>query len=684
MLHSLARHRYAATKNVSVLEATVQQIPDAECYRELSSCGCASFEADAILQELNKVLTSRTFQAAQGQRTFLQYTVEQAVLGCGHLLKEYVIGVEALRRGDTFDPRLDPIVRTQARKLRARLAKYYETEGQQDPIRIEFPKGSYVPIFLPSERNDTALTPEIQAPAAVLAPANELVPPQGSTTPHRFSVPSWRTAVASLVVASVLGVAAIAFYGSNNSGSIPTDEASLAVIPLVDLENTDGDEYLSDGLTDDLIASFRAVPKLRVIAHNSAFQFKNRERELLEIDRKLRVRMILVGTVHRSHERLQITVQLNSVPNGYHLWNGNYDRQATDLRSVESEIVRAVSGVLGTTLTDSANQEVVSMLSRPAVPNLGARDSYFRGLQSWHKLSPEGLQAATGFFKKAIAEDPSFARAYAALADCYVVAPQFASFRTSSSETAALIKKFALRALALDKTLGEAHFDLAISSEYEFDWSAAEKQFKEGFALSPGNAVGHLWYAKYLALTGRKAEVLSHRKTAAELDPVSAYAAQSVAGYFSVMGRYDAAIAQFRTALSLEPGFGLAHQGLGFTYLLAGRRADALAELQVADQLMAGPYREALLGYAYGVCGETEDARRILNGLLQQAREQPFPAVAVAHVYIGLGDKDRAFEWLEKAIDQRDLSVDLQWDPVYRTMRPDPRYTALLRRMKLS
>ena len=159
---------------------------------------------------------------------------------------------------------------------------------------------------------------------------------------------------------------------------------------------------------------------------------------------------------------------------------------------------------------------------------------------------------------------------------------------------------------------------------------------------------------------------------AAALDPISSYAAQSVAGYLSVTGHYEAAIAQFRGVLALEPGFGLAHQGLGFTYLLAGRRSKALAELETAQQLPASPYRKAALGYAYAVCGQTAGAQQILSDLLEKARDSVFPAAAIAEVYIGLGDKDHAFEWLAKAVDQRDLSLDLQWDPLYSSVRFDP------------
>lgn len=197
--------------------------------------------------------------------------------------------------------------------------------------------------------------------------------------------------------------------------------------------------------------------------------------------------------------------------------------------------------------------------------------------------------------------------------------------------------------------------------------------------------MAHLWYAKYLAIVGRRPEVLIQRQIAAELDPVSPYAVQAVGGYLSVVGRYDEAIAQFQKAITLEPNFGLSHQGLGVAYILRGRNAaEGIAELQMACMLMPGPRREALLGWAYATIGNTREARAILNRFLAESGRPSFPALAIGQVYIGLGDKDRAFEWLAKAADQRDLDLTLKWDSFYEPLRSDKRYSALLRRVKLS
>jgi len=494
---------------------------------------CEPIDLGTIQQCLEKVLASRAFRVAELQRKFLQYAVRETLGGNGHQIKEYVIATQGLGRDESFDPRLDPIVRTEARKLRARLAKYYEAEGADDPVRIEFPKGSYAPCFRRAE--PPALTPEDAAPA----PAT---PAAASTLPHNASSgrrPTW------------FGIAA----------------AMLCVVLLA-----------------------------------------------------------AVVTALRFGER------------GPH-WRREADARPESYRD------------------------------------------YRRGRHFLVRFTADGVDTAVSYFEKAIHEDPSFAGAYAGLADSYLMRPQITG--APSREAISKARIAALRALELDPTLGDAHFDLAVCAEYEFDWANAEAEFRKGLELTPNNAVGHLWYAKYLAIQGRKSAVLTHRRIAAELDPVSAYALQSVAGYFSVMGRYDEAIEGFRDALSIEPRFGLSHQGLGLAYLLNGMHTEALAELKAATELMHAPRTEALLGYAYAVAGQPAEAERILNTFLDRASREPFPALPIALVYIGLGDKDRAFEWLEKAIEQRDLDVTLQWDSPYQALRTDPRYLKLLRRMKL-
>jgi TolB-like protein len=639
-----------------------------------------SFSDEAIRVELENILGSRTFRAAQSQKKFLAYAVDQVLAGRAHLLKEYVIATEALGRTASFDPRLDPIVRTEARKLRARLDKYYTTEGSGDPLRVEFRKGSYVPSFHHAHRPDAeppSEVPEVHTlpvPHALEAPLLPDVPTNRA--------PSRRSGLLVSLAVLVLAVAgAIVFHLSParfSDTTLAANDASIAVLPLVNLSDNN-QEFLSDGLTDELIDALKQVPGLQVVARTSAFRFKAKTFDFREIDQKLHVRAVLVGSVRNSENRLTVAVQLNNAENGYHLWSGSYERDSANIGTIPPEIATAVTNVLGVGQVRAGGQS----LGQAAVsPNSAAHEDYLRGLYFRNRYNADSLNKAIGYFKQAIAEDPSFAQAYAGLADCYAMArPVFA---TPPLEVVSKIRAAASKALELDAKLGDPHIDLAVSAEYEFDWAAAEREFKKGLALSPGNVEGHLWYAWYLALAGRKDEVLTERSIAARLDPVSPSAVESLGDYYSAVGRYDSAVQEFRSALAIEPNFGLAHQDLGDTYLLQGRCDNALDELRLANESMPGPRRMGDLGHAYAVCGHATEARRILRDFLEEPRHGAIPAFAIAEIYMGLGDKDRAFPWLEKAIDERDLGMGLKWDGYFEPIRSDPRFNVLLHRMKLN
>jgi len=631
-----------------------------------------------IRSQLSKILASQTFRSAEGQRAFLRFAVEETVAGRGEFLKEYTIGTQAFDRGESFDPRLDPIVRTQARKLRARLNKYFETEGALDALRIEFPKGSYTPSFRAA---DVPATEVFRTTTAAAGATRELaaVPLAAAAFAARFHL-RWKAAVVALVILGLVGSGFAALYVLRPA--LASARPSIAVMPFVNIGSGNSDEFLSDGLTSELIDSLSRVPGLQVVARTSSFRFKGKRIDIGRAGRELGVATVLEGSVHKSGNRLRVTVQLNNAVDGYRLWSGNYEREVKDAAEIEQEISQSIAGALAVRFASPNDQ--LSPKSRPsrASPNPSAYRDYLKGRYVWNKLNLDSLRAATAYFEQAIGEDPSYAPAYTALADSYVMAPQVAS--ASPAEVLSKIRAAASKALELDPSLGEPHFDLAVAAEYEYDWRTAEAEFTKGLQLEPGSAVGHLWYAKLLGLEGRKDEVLVQRRIAAELDPVSPYALQAVGGYFSVVGRYDDAIAQFRSALALEPGFGLTHQGLGVAYILKGMQKEGIRELELAQKLMPGPGRLALLGYGYGYSGKTAEARQILADLLRQGERRRLPALAIAQVYIGLGNKDQAFAWLEKAIDQRDLDASLQWDSLYEPLRSDRRYRALLRRMKLA
>lgn len=629
--------------------------------------GREPFDSAAVAEQLARVLGSATFRAAESQRAFLRYTVQEAQAGRASAIKEYAIGVEGLGRPESFDPRLDPIVRTQARKLRANLSKYYEREGINDPIRIEFPKGAYVPVFVDvaAER-----APQAQAPLESVEPVLPRIGPSVSIKTRRTPL---------LLSAAVALAVLMAWSGRYLGGA--SSPRTIAVIPFTNVTGNSEDDFISDGLTQELLNSLSRVPNLRVAGRTSTFRYKDKAMDLQDIARDLHAQAVLVGSVRHSPNRTTISAQLVDAATQQRLWTGYYDRSLDDMQGVDREISEAVSGTMAASLA-GFGFSLWRKKAGAAGPHPAAYQSYLRGLFFWNKMNAESLRMAIGYFEDAITQDPSFARAYTALADSYAMAPMVSAL--PSPQAVPKIRAAATKAIELDSSLGEAHIDLAICAEYDFEWDTAEREFKKGLELSPSNAVAHLWYARLLALRGRTKEVLAERKIAAELDPVSPYAVQAVGGYYSVMGMYDDAIRYFRSALELEPRFGYARQGLGIAYLLQHRPADAFRELKLATEFMEGPRRLALLGYAYGKAGRTAEARQVLRELKELGSKQAVPALAFAHVYLGLGDYDDAFEWMDRAVDEKDLGLTLQWDSHYEPIRQDPRYQALLRRMKLS
>jgi adenylate cyclase len=307
-----------------------------------------------VRSQLFKILSSQTFRSAEGQRAFLRFAVEQTIAGRGELLKEYTIGTEAFGRGEMFDPRLDPIVRTQARKLRLRLCKYFETEGALDALRIEFPKGSYTPSF----RAAAVLAPDASSrTTAASCPAHESVAaPSGARFPMR-----WKVAVITLAILGLVASGSAALYVLRPA--LGSERPSIAVMPFVNIGSDNSDEFLSVGLTGELIDSLSRVPGLQVVARTSAFRFKGKRVDAMRTGRELGVATVLEGSVRKSGNRLRVTVQLNNAVDGYRLWSGNYERESKDAAEIEQEISQSIAGALTVRFATASGQ-----VSRRPVP----------------------------------------------------------------------------------------------------------------------------------------------------------------------------------------------------------------------------------------------------------------------------------------------------------------------------
>ena len=595
-----------------------------------------------IRSQLNRVVSSQTFRAAEKEKALLRYVVERTIEGRSAELKEYTIGVEALKRGDGFDPRRDTIVRTEARNVRRRLARYYEEEGQSDPVRIELPKGGYAPHFV-----------EMPQPIKL------------------GRIMRW-LAIGLAAVVTILMIAALVANAPPFSRSQAMDAASIAVLPFQDL-SVDRDkqgEILSEGLTEELIESLVRIPHLRVVGRASVFSYGGRAVDIRKAGREMNVRNILAGSIRISNGRVRIVAQLEDTTNRYQLWSQSFDRKFDDILTVQDQISTAIMQSLGVQLSGAAN------LKTGSSPSPAAYQDFLQGLYFLNRRTGENIRTSIHYFDRAVASDPGFAQAYSGLAADYAVIAGYTS--TPSQEVVPRIRAAASKALELDDKLGEAHLSLARADVYEAKWAEAGKEFWRSLELSPGSAAVHRYYGDYLRRTGHLEQALAEGRIALELDPLSLTVVRFVGEMLYYLGRNDDSIALLQKALDLNPGSGILRQELGLVYMSQpATYKQGTAESEQARDLMEGdPWSTGQLGYAYALVGRTADARDILR-TLQAGSQDRVRALAVARVYTGLRDRDNAIAWLKKAADQHDVNLYLSSDPIYAPLRTDSRFRSL-------
>lgn len=617
---------------------------------------------EAIQAQLRKILASESFLRAERLSRFLRFTAEQVMRGQGNKLKEYVIGVEVFERQGSFDPRIDAVVRVEARRLRSKLQEYYRSAGRDDPVWIDLPKGSYVPVF--QKRRPS------REPSATRATFRR----------------SWKT-IAGAAALLVVAVAA-AWWLAGRSGrgeraasrAVPGGElASIAVLPFADLSPQKDQEYFCDGMTDELISALTKVEGLRVLSRTSAFQFKGKQDDLRQIGEQLRVGTVLRGSVRKEGNRLRITAQLIQVADGRYLWSETYEREMKDLFAVQDAISRALAQKLRVQLVGEQRR-----LFNPHTENLEAYNLYLQGRYHWNQRTEKGLQRSVEYFEQAIARDRRFTLAYAGLADSHALLASYGVL--PPREVMPKAKAAATRALEIDDTLGEAHASLGfVRSFYDWDWAGAEQEYRRAMQLNPGYATAHHWYSGYLRAVGRLPEALAAIRRAQELDPLSPAIGRDLGRVLLSLRRPDQAIEQYRKTLELDPNFPSGYLHLGMAYEQKSMYEEAVAAGQKARDLPGGnPLILAGLGHSYALWGKKDKARELLGELKELSRQRYVPAFDMALVHIGLDDKDRAFEWLEKACQERDgWLVWLKADPLFDSLRSDPRFAALLKKLGL-
>jgi serine/threonine-protein kinase len=589
------------------------------------------FESDSIQQELDRVLSNPGFSRADRPCRFLRFIVEQTLEGNADQLKETVIGVAAFAKRPDYDPRVDSTVRIEAGKLRSRLEEYYRSDGKDDPLVIDLPKGSYVPVF-------------------------------------RAGGPGVRSVRKASGWALAGGILAAIVIAAGIRRSIPTRPAlsSIAVLPFLSLSPSPETEFFSDGLTDQLTATLSGIEGLRVTSRTSAFALKGAKSIIHEIGAKLNVAAVVEGSVQEDGGRLRITAQLIRTSDDNHLWSQTYEREKKDVFALQDDISRSIAGALRVKLTATPRPVPSSAKS------LEAYNLFLKGRYLCDRFQQQDLWTALSYLRQAVEIDPNNAAAHAWMAQTYLRLWNVGGM--PAGEGFAGSQGAARKALEIDPTQPEALTALGQLSGRAFDWKEAQKLYLRAIAANPNSSLAHRSYALlFLSPHGRREEAVQESKRAQELDPLSVEAITSTADVLLFASRYDESIEQARKALELDPQ-SRARSVLGRAYLYKGMYREALQMFSPSGWPMA-------CGQA--ISGNRPEAIRILGQLL--LGNPPTGPHSIAAVYATLGDKDRAFDWLETSYRQRDPGLlHLTDTPEYASLRADPRFAAMLRKINLA
>ncbi|HEV2130010.1 MAG TPA: tetratricopeptide repeat protein, partial [Longimicrobiaceae bacterium] len=460
----------------------------------------------------------------------------------------------------------------------------------------------------------------------------------------------------------------------------PGTHHSVVALPFANMSGDEENEYLADGLTEELINALTKIDGLRVAARTSSFAFKGRSAGIEEIAERLGVDIVIEGSLRRIGDRLRIAVQLISVEDGYHLWSDTFNRQLEDVFLLQEEIARAVATALEVTLAGEAQAPLV----KASTGDVEAYTLYLKGRHFWNRRTGEGLRTAVEYFTRAIEVDPGYALAHAGLADAYAILLDYGIL--PPEQALPELKAAARRALELDAALAEAHTSLALAHQFEWEWAAAEREFRRALTLNPSYAVAHHRFALFLTSMDRPEESLAEIRRALELEPLSLIILTTVGWVHYYARHYEKAVEQCLHTLEMDPNFMNAHIALGLACGQLGRYEEAIAAHQQALRI-AGEVAstQALMGYMYGASGERGQAQEMFERLRERASRQYTSPYYLAISALGSGDAEEAFSWLERAYREHAAHlVYLRVDPLFDSLRTDSRLDHLLARLGMA
>ena len=448
---------------------------------------------------------------------------------------------------------------------------------------------------------------------------------------------------------------------------------SVAVLPFVNMSSDRENEFLSDGITEDLITAFSRLPGLRVPARTSSFAFKGKQEDVRAIGEKLRVRHVLEGSLRKAGNRLRITAQLIDVASGFHLWSERYDREMEDVFAIQDEMTRSIVSALELRLGASADTPLV----KAPTGSIEAYHLYLKGRECWNRRGA-GLLQAVHYFELALLQDPNYALAYPGLADAYSLLGFYGY--SAPAEFGPKMRRAIQRGLELDPKLAEIHVsDGWMKSCFDWDFAAAESAYQRAVELNPNYALAFLWRAGNLSWLGRVDEAIAQCRRGVEIDPLSPNAHAQLAWHLNFARRHDEAIAELRKALALDANFGVALWVLGYSFVAQSRFDEAIATLEQAAKISGRPaWVVGMLASAYAKSGRSEPALALLAEVLDPARQPNVRSFFGAQVYAALGKHDLAMEWLHKTFEERDVwLIWLKLNCLFDPLQGDPRFQEL-------
>jgi TolB-like protein/Flp pilus assembly protein TadD len=577
----------------------------------------ASITPEAVRQQVAKIAASGIFAESSRMNRFLRFAIDETLRGAAGRLKEVLIGIEVFDRTPDYDPRLDPIVRVEARRLRKKLLAYYAGPGKHDKILIEFPKGQYSPVF--------------QTRSAV---PNERAPEVGSQT------------------------------------------GTIAVLPFSNFSPQPESGYFSDGMVEELIHALTRIPGLRVVAWNTVAQLRDQQEDLTSIRSRLAVDYVLRGSVRNSGERLRISAQLIETATGHYLWSHIWDRKLHDVFAIQEEIAALIAAALKLHLWKAAARrpELSGSL------NMECYQLCLKGRFHLRERTSDGLRRSVICFERAIEIDAESAIAHAGLADTWTLIAEYGVATPGESMPKAKAAALKALELDPNSAEAHAALGLVLS-QYDWHWKEAEREFRRALELNYGYATAHHWYAAdYLALMGRLDEATVEIGVAHEMDPLSSIIREGQ-GFLKLLARrYDEAIDDYGRLARSDPSFYKAWTSLGRAYLQKRMFMPAITNLEAGRSLAPEvPSILGALGEAHARSGNVTAACKCLEELQKMISHRPVPATCFALIHLGLGEKQEAITWLEQSAERREPQVlSLKVHPAYDDLRDESRFQALL------